>query len=344
MNDGTIHRGIHTLLPNRRKRLPNQRYVMFEMESPQNDGLGSRSKIWEKFNNFFNWTMTFRLDSDFPNPYGWIEPIRRSYIAPPSHKDFPNLTFDIIKAKKEEATLKFIDNLQRETSKKKKLVAWMVSNCETHSQREDYVQELGKHIQVDIIGGCAKLKCKRRDDYEKYGQTLNDIYSCIRDISKEYKFYLSFENSVCNDYVTEKFWNPLSFNSILPVVLGAGNYTSIAPTNSFIDAQKFESPGKLAEYLLYLDGNFEEYSNYFLWKTKFRVKNNNHNLAICKLCEALNDPQTPVKVYSDMKEWWRGGSECKSKGEHPWSPKERPFSFTALLNDAKLAIKDSIKG
>ena len=193
---------------------------MFLMESPKNDGFK-----YEKLKNFFNWTMTFRLDSDFPNPYGWVEPMEHSYIAPPSQKNFPDLAFDIYKAKQEETTLKFIENLQTETSTKGKLVAWMVSNCGTHSQREHYVQELRKHIPVDIIGECGKLKCKR---------TEGDKNRCLRDISKEYKFYLSFENSVCNDYVTEKFWNPLSFNSILPVVLGAGNYTKIAPTITII--------------------------------------------------------------------------------------------------------------
>ena len=80
---------------------------------------------------------------------------------------------------------------------------------------------------------------------------------------------------------------------------------------------------------LFLDKNFEEYSKYFLWKTKFRVKINNHNLAICKLCEALNDPQKPVKVYSNMEEWWREEAKCKSKGQFPWSRKDSPFSLSA---------------
>ena len=189
-----------------------------------------------------------------------------------------------------------------------------------------------KYIPVDIIGGCGNIKCERNRD---------DEHHCLRDISNKYKFYLSFENSMCNDYVTEKFWNPLSFNSILPVVLGSGNYTKVAPTKSFIDAQNFESPEKLAEYLLYLDKNIEEYSNYFLWKTKFRVRRNDHNVAICKICEALNDPHTPVKTYSDMNQWWRGEGECKSKGDYPWSPKETPFSFSALLNNAAKSISGS---
>ena len=39
-----------------------------------------------------------------------------------------------------------------------------------------------------------------------------------------------------------------------------------------------------------------------------------------------------------MDEWWRGEAECKSKGEYPWSPKDTPFSFSALLNDARESI------
>ena len=35
--------------------------------------------------------------------------------------------------------------------KKPKLVAWIASNCDTHSDREDYVKELKKHIQVILL-------------------------------------------------------------------------------------------------------------------------------------------------------------------------------------------------
>ncbi len=29
--------------------------------------------LYLRFNSFFNWTMTYRLDSDIPEPYGYLE-------------------------------------------------------------------------------------------------------------------------------------------------------------------------------------------------------------------------------------------------------------------------------
>ena len=163
---------------------------------------------------------------------------------------------------------------------------------------------------MDIYGGCAKLKCKREP---------SDPNKCFKYFDVNYKFYLSFENSVCKDYVTENFWKPLSMSSIVPIVLGAGNYSNIAPRNSFIDVRNFDSPARLAEYLLYLDKNFDQYSKYLLWKTDFRVKFNDNNKALCEVCQALNNDNMPLKSYTNINEWWRDQGQCKSKGEFSWS-------------------------
>lgn len=50
---------------------------------------------------------------------------------------------------------------------------------------------------------------------------LNNLYSeeFISFVS-QYKFVISFENSICDDYITEKFWRPLIAGSI-PVYLGS---------------------------------------------------------------------------------------------------------------------------
>ena len=56
------------------------------------------------------------------------------------------------------------------------------------------IQELRKWIPVDQYGKCSANEC---DD------------TCYGNLGAQYKFYLSFENSLCKDYITEKFWNAL---------------------------------------------------------------------------------------------------------------------------------------
>ena len=58
-----------------------------------------------------------------------------------------------------------------------------------------------KLLQVDIFGKCA------------------DRNFDVGELSRNYKFYLSFENSLCEDYVTEKLSRSLQ-DSVLPVVMG----------------------------------------------------------------------------------------------------------------------------
>jgi len=53
-----------------------------------------------------------------------------------------------------------------------------------------------KWMPVDQFGDCNEEVCA---DDEK----------CYDSMEKKYKFYLSFENSLCQDYVTEKFWKTI---------------------------------------------------------------------------------------------------------------------------------------
>ena len=97
------------------------------------------------------------------------------------------------------------------------------------------------------------------------------------------RFYLSFENSFCSGYVTEKFYKGLSLD-IIPVgrsdpandqqiynlcsfsVLGAAEYKNRAPPKSYINVLDYQSPKELAEFLLKLSADEEEYLSYFWWK------------------------------------------------------------------------------
>ena len=88
----------------------------------------------------------------------------------------------------------------------------------TESDRDDYVKELEKYFPVHIYGHCGTCSCPRNDPYNHF-DTYNMKTKCFDYISENYMFYLSFENSICLDYVTEKFFKALTFG-ILPIVLG----------------------------------------------------------------------------------------------------------------------------
>ncbi len=121
--------------------------------------------------------------------------------------------------------------------KKRTAAAWFVSHCATQARRELYVKRLKKHIPVDIYGKCGTLQCSRSNETE-----------CYLRAEQQYKFYLSFENSVCEDYVTEKFFNAMRY-SLIPVTYNGVNMSAVAPPHSYINTLDFKTVSALGKYL-----------------------------------------------------------------------------------------------
>ena len=140
----------------------HQIWALFLLESPYHTpGLGA-------YSNVFNWTATYRHDSDIVAPYEKFVPFDENVQTMSQNKSY--------------------------AAGKTKKVAWFVSNCGARNTRKEYALELSKHIDVDIYGACGPLRCSRRDS------------KCFNMLNSDYKFYLSFENSNCRDYITEKFF------------------------------------------------------------------------------------------------------------------------------------------
>ena len=121
-------------------------------------------------------------------------------------------------------------------------------------------------------------------------------------------FYLAFENSICTDYVTEKFYGTLEMD-IVPIVRGGANYSDIAPAGSYIDANDYSSAQELAEELKRLSNAREEYLNFFTWKATTKVLDGYSEMG-CNLCKALHESR-PVKTHRDLGAWWKGGGNCR---------------------------------
>ncbi|KAK3862691.1 hypothetical protein Pcinc_031470, partial [Petrolisthes cinctipes] len=130
------------------------------------------------------------------------------------------------------------------------LVAWMASHCPTRSRREEYITLLQRYIPVHSYGRCGNLTCIR-------GSSLGG--RCWQEtLQYNYSFYLAFENSLCDHYITEKLYNPLVFH-IVPVVWGGADYSQYLPPHSYIDARQY-SPYELATLLMRLHTHPEEYA------------------------------------------------------------------------------------
>ena len=94
-----------------------------------------------------------------------------------------------------------------------------------------------------------------------------------QDVLKKYKFYLSFENALCQDYITEKFFLAM-YAGALPIVYGGlskGDYEKIAPENSFIHVDDYDTIEDLSNHLTYLSNNIEAYNSYFWWRQHYKV-------------------------------------------------------------------------
>lgn len=214
-----------------RKRGFDQKYIYFAMHNPI---------IHESMckNNFYNWTMSYREDSDIRILQAFV---KKKYTA---------------------------YNYPIESFKNRKLVAWFCDICDINSTkiRDNYLKKLQQYINVDIYGRCGPLKCRPSKSQR-----------CYTMLGEYYMFYLSFEHGICTDYISEDLFSVLQFN-VIPIVLGGADYMSITPPNSIINAMDFKTPKKLAQFLLHLSNDTEKYMKYFDWKRDYVIKWNKISL------------------------------------------------------------------
>ena len=257
-----------------------------------------------ELNGVFNWTMTFRKDSDIFLPYGRIVQIKDH---PPPGPDLDALIQDFGMKNQ---------HLAHDRTNDSK-AAWFVSKCNTKSNRESLVEEIMGSIPVDAYGKCSELfntnfeeKICNRGCKENQYDCSNE--HCYKMLETNYRYYLSFENSICQDYVTEKFFRPFKYD-VIPITLNGADMNNLAPTHSFINALDYNTIEDLIQYLEKLSNNNALYASYFWWKDYYEVRNDpskDRAQSYCDLCAKLNSPDEPRKMYKNMYKWWVRDSRC----------------------------------
>ena len=161
-------------------RRPEQRFVFALWESP------TYTPDLQSFNRFFNWTMTYRFRSDIIAAYyfghGYIHKSSSYYQLMTQENVKRNLHLNF----------KTVDHqLSDEILANKRLgtAAALISNCGGSSRRVKLIIRLRKYIDVTIYGNC--------------GTPCPPDINCREFIAKNYYFFLSYENSLCQDYTSQ---------------------------------------------------------------------------------------------------------------------------------------------
>ncbi|XP_041930781.1 alpha-(1,3)-fucosyltransferase 11 [Alosa sapidissima] len=266
---GTDFRAYEAPLP----RLPHQTWALFHEESPMNNYVLSHGPGIR----LFNYTATFRRESDYPLTLQWLPTLE--YLLQP--------------------TAVSLQEKNRWRRAGLAPVLYMQSHCDVPSDRDRYVQELMKYIEIDSYGKCLNNKNlpERLEDTSTATGEDGEFMSFVA----RYKFHLAMENGLCSDYMTEKLWRPLH-QGCVPIYRGSSSVADWLPnSHSAVIVDDFPSPRKLAEFIMALDGDDTEYSRYLEFKTPSKITN-------LRLLEGLESREWGVNDMS--KPNYLNGFEC----------------------------------
>ncbi|XP_050394325.1 alpha-(1,3)-fucosyltransferase 10 isoform X2 [Patella vulgata] len=167
-------------------------------------------------------------------------------------------------------------------------IVYVQSGCDAPSDRDKLVYLLQQYIPIDSYGRCMKNKDFPKslsfdDDGSMAPMESDEFYAFL----SRYKFALAFENAICDDYVTEKFWRPIQIG-VVPIVFGSPTIKDFLPDEkSAIITSDYSSVKELADHLWHLDEHDDEFSQHLQFKFS-----------------GITNPK--LKKFIEKREWGRG--------------------------------------
>ena len=266
-------------LPKKKKKIP---WILHYDEPPTI----SKNLENETFMKYFNYSIGYRMDSDFPNPV-----ISQPVISDPLH---------------------FYQRYD--------YAAAVFSTC--NGIRTKYVQEFSKYFRIKSYGDCLR-NVERNNILERGENTFLD--SKIK-LLKMHKFAFAMMQFDCEDYIDETLnhaWKagvlPIylgtdSLQRILPAYL----------RTSFVPVSKFGTPKDLAIYLTTLLNDEVEYSKMTAWTNKSKVSKDDSPLseiwnpkfsAGCKIALTLRKDRLTIRRNKTKT---LRPIFCKERSVHHW--------------------------
>ncbi|KAL3095044.1 hypothetical protein niasHT_023020 [Heterodera trifolii] len=256
-----------------KNRRPEQLYAMMSIESPY--------WCYEKMENvpddYFNLSITYHSASTIPVPYGQLTPItpltspeeiwsaaESPYWCYEKMENVPDDYFNVsityhsastipvpygqltpITALTSPEEIWSAAEISERMSRKKGFALQIVSHCGAPSGRDVLTKQLQELIELDMVGKCSGENC--------------DGQKCYEQQMESHFFYLAFENTVCSEYVTEKFWNALRSLTVPVVLCREVVRESGIPDDLYIAADDFDNATALADHLKALHKDKDRY-------------------------------------------------------------------------------------
>ncbi|XP_045191864.2 glycoprotein 3-alpha-L-fucosyltransferase A-like [Mercenaria mercenaria] len=248
------------------KRPFGQIWIFAEDETPYTYNFDTqqwKSKYWR---SAFNWTMTYDSENtDIYLPCG-----------------------DILKKKARDS--RDFRGIARNKTRDALLIT---SHCSTESKRSEYVKELQKYIDVDVLGACGrKWECGKLWVHDECFEILNTTY----------RFYLAFENALCQGYRTEKFFENFNYDIILVERAGISKDDIIEPKDIYISTSDFPNVERLGRHLKKLSNDIDEYAGLLERKSQYYSPgfHEPYQMALCNLCEKMNAQEKYHREINDL--------------------------------------------
>ncbi|XP_011203624.2 uncharacterized protein LOC105226449 [Bactrocera dorsalis] len=286
---------------------PNDSLIIFGSDKPLQYSNSGNISLANSHLRIYDKIFSYSLKSDFIYQPFKIWRKNDSKIMSPNLQpewDAPQANF----------TSQQLRNFRYESVLDSSPLALTILNGPCHVARKELIERITQNMDVHTYGECGEYSC---------GEDLCKYIPRSRG-NKTYKFFLAFEEELCEDYVGESFFKALGF-SLLPVVFGGANYTRFAPPNSYINARDYASIRELTEYLLYLDQNPEEHIKYFTWQEKYYLLETPYDFR--DICEYLTNADKvkleldALKATNTTIAGWLNENKCR--------PYELPEAWTS---------------
>ncbi|XP_026751782.2 alpha-(1,3)-fucosyltransferase C-like [Galleria mellonella] len=263
--------------------LPSTRSVLQKYIFATNDSADNYPICSPSYDDFFNWTWTYRLESTIPYKFITVNNIDDQDLG--SHIPWKrNMT-------------PINNQIKMQLYMKSKAAAIFLNKCESRSRRELFLKNLQYHLSkynltIDIFGECGSKRCKR-----------NTMTPCYYRLRRNYFFYLAFEDSLDADYITRDILYAYKNNAV-PIVLGGAQYELFLPPNSYINALAIGEE-KLAKTMNDIIQDRERYYHFFKWKNHYTITES-PVLNPCSLCASLNNQHwlTHKISFKNFRQWW----------------------------------------